>query len=231
MTYRTSITRWRERFSRAAVLPALAAALLAGCSPASDEPQQSQQRGVEAFHSVDLRAAADVSVQIGPATALVITADAEALPDIHTSVQNDMLVIDRQGSWLNLRGHRVHVAITVPELKAFAVNGAGNVTIEGVQADALALVLQGAANLVASGSTRSLNARINGAGNMDLLRLGAEEATVAVNGAGNLKIHATVSLEAEVNGVGTIEYTGNPARVQPRISGVGRIVPLSPESI
>lgn len=231
MTYRTCITRWRDRIASTAALPVVAAALLAGCAPASDGPQQSQQRGTDAFHSVDLRAAAEVSVQVGPATSLVITADDAALENIRTSVQNGMLVIDQHGGWLNLRGNEVHVAITVPELKAFAVNGAGNVTIEGVQTDALALVLQGAANLVASGSTRSLNARINGAGNMDLTRLGAEEATVAVNGAGNLKLRATVSLEASVNGVGTIEYAGSPARVKPSISGVGRIAPLPPESI
>lgn len=210
---------------------ALALALLPACSP-TDAPRESQPRGVDAFHSVDLRAAADVSVQVGPATSVVITGDAEALQHIATSVQNQMLVIDQQGSWLNrLRSHKVQVAITTPDLKAFAVNGAGNVTIDGVQTEALSLVLQGAANLTASGSTRSLNARINGAGNMDLTRLGADDATVAVNGAGNLKLRASGSLDAEVNGVGTIEYAGNPSQVRPRISGIGRIEPLPPDSI
>jgi hypothetical protein len=204
---------------------------LAGCSSPTGGTSESQPRGVDAFHSVDLRAAADVSVQVGPAVSVVVTADAESLDNISTTVQNGMLVIDQHGSWLNLRNHKVRVAITVPELKAFAVNGAGNVTIDAVQSDALALVLQGAANLTASGNTRLLNARINGAGNMDLTRLGAEQATVAVNGAGNLQLRATVSLEAEVNGVGAIEYAGNPPRVEPRISGVGRIAPLPPESI
>lgn len=230
MTYRTSTTRWPDRARTAAGLAALALAMLPACSP-SDAPRESQPRGVDAFHSVDLRAAAEVNVQVGPATSVNITADAETLQGIATSVQNGMLVIDQQGSWLNLRNHKVQVTLTTPELKAFAVNGAGNVTIEGVQTDALTLVLQGAGNLAAGGNTRSLNARINGAGNMDLTRLGAEDATVAVNGAGNLKLRASGSLEAEVNGVGAIEYGGNPAQVRPRISGVGRIEPLPPDSI
>jgi hypothetical protein len=104
------------------------------------------------------------------------------------------------------------------------MNGAGNIGITGIHGQAVSIALQGAGNLVASGQTATLNARLNGAGNIDLSRLISGDATVAVNGAGNLTAHVTGSLQAEVNGVGSITYAGKPRQVESNINGVGRIV-------
>jgi hypothetical protein len=87
-------------------------------------------------------------------------------------------------------------------------------------------VLSGAGEVTATGAVQSLNARINGAGNMDLSKLSAVDATVYVNGAGELTVNVTGSLEAELNGVGNIRYAGNPQKVEPQINGVGHIGPV-----
>ncbi len=225
MTFRTCTTHWRE--STAALL--LATLLVGGCDSRSDAPPRTEQRGVDVFHSVDLRGGnAEVSVEVGPAASVAITADSDTLSHIITEVHNGMLVVDhRDGRHWFRRSPPVQLRITLPVLNAFAVNGAGDVTIRGVHGDALALVLQGAGNLVASGETKSLNARINGAGNLDLAGLRAGDATVAVNGAGHLNTQVTGSLVAELNGVGSIEYAGKPQQVETRINGVGSIAPVS----
>jgi hypothetical protein len=201
--------------------------LLAGCGGGTSGTLASEQRGVEAFHSIDVRGAAKVTVEVGPATSLTIKADPEILPEVKSEVRNGMLVIEHRRPWY-LFGDtgRVELAITLPDLNAFALNGAGSAVITGVQGDALALVLQGAGNIDATGATQSLNARINGAGNMDLGGLSTHDATVMVNGAGNLTTRATVSLQAEVNGVGSISYAGNPPQVDTQIHGVGSIGPV-----
>lgn len=223
MTCRTCTTRSPDlRIAPALLLAALA---LAACSERGGSAR-TEQRGVDAFHSVDLRGAADIRVTVGPATSLTVTASDATLEKLRTPVQNGMLVIelDDGWSWFGGRGP-VSIDISLPVLNAFAVNGAGKIRIHGVQGEALALVLQGAGELEADGMVRALNARINGAGNMNLARLVSTDATLAVNGAGNLDAHVTGSLEAEVNGVGTIRYAGPPQKVESRINGIGSIAP------
>ena len=219
-----STTRWHKQLLLTATATALL--VLSGCAERAAGPPVTQQRAVNAFHSVDLRGTADVTVAIGAGPSLAITADAETLKNTTASVRNGVLVIDNEPNWhwLGTSG-KVTVQISTPTLNSLSINGAGNVVVSGASGSGLALALQGAGNIKASGQTSALNARINGAGNMDLSRLVAGDATVAVNGTGSLKVHATVSLEATVNGVGSITYAGAPQRVDSHVNGVGSIAP------
>lgn len=221
MTCRTCTTRSPEAAAALAT-----AALLAGCGAPGGGAATTEQRGVEAFHSVQLDGAADARVEVGPPNSLTLTASPALLREVRTSVHNGMLVIEREHSWFQFgRSGRLEVRITTPDLNAFAMQGAGDVDIHGATGDALAVVLSGAGDVTADGTVQSLNARINGAGDMDLSKLTATDATVYVNGAGQLTVNVTGSLEAQVNGVGNIRYTGRPQKVVPQINGVGRISP------
>jgi hypothetical protein len=220
---RTSTTHWRNGLPHATACTALL--LLAACSRAPAGAGISERRGVDAFHSIDLHGAAEVDVEVGPASSVELVADADILKSITTGVRNGMLVIESRPGWHWLGdsgGVRMH--ITLPVLNALAMNGAGNVTIHGIHGQAVSIALQGAGNLVATGKTAAMNARLNGAGNMDLSQLTAGDATLAVNGAGNLVANVTGSLQAEVNGVGSIIYAGKPRQVESNVNGVGRIV-------
>jgi hypothetical protein len=221
--YRTSITRWPESMARAFVATA-SLALLAACAGGASGPTITQQRGVDSFHSVDLRGAADISVLVGPATTVEVTSDEATLRNFDTSVLNGKLILDtRQRVFWFSHGGKVNVRITTPTLNALSINGTGNVTITGLNSSGVILMLQGAGNLEASGRTAALTANINGAGNMNLEHLVAGDATVVVNGAGNLSTNVTGSLQARVNGVGSITYAGTPQKLDTNVAGVGSI--------
>lgn len=223
MTCRTSTTRWPEGLLAATGLAACG--LLAGCGAAGGATA-TEQRGTEPFHSVDLHGAADAIVEVGPANSLTLSGSANVLRKVKTSVTNGMLVIEHDHHWYQFGGDgRLSLRITAPDLNAFAVQGAGDVQIRGATGDALAVVLSGAGEVSATGTVQSLNARLNGAGRMDLSKLSAVDATVYLNGAGELQVNVSGTLEAELNGVGNIRYAGNPQKVQPQINGVGRIAP------
>ncbi len=220
---RTSTTRWPE--IRIAGLLA-GALLLAACSGPGAGPEITQQRDVAAFHSIDLRGAGDLDVHVGPAASLRVTGTAGALERLETSVRDGVLVIEQRGGWLWLPSSSdVEIDATLPLLNSVAINGAGDVDIENLAGGELTLLIQGAGNLEAAGAVDSLTARINGAGNMNLSDLVARSATVTVNGAGNLGVHATASLKATVNGVGSIRYRGKPAAADTTINGIGTIAP------
>jgi Putative auto-transporter adhesin, head GIN domain len=205
--------------------------MLAGCAGPMGPPV-TQQRGVDAFHSVDLRAVGTVDILVGPPASLSLTADAKTLEDLDVHVQAGMLIIDehRHWSWFGRSG-QLQIRLTAPALNSIALNGAGALTVNGLNGGPLALVVQGAGNIEASGNVDILTARINGAGNMDLARVEAREATVSVNGAGSLEVNATESLDATLNGVGSINYDGNPKNLTTSINGVGSISPTHTQGI
>ena len=226
MTCRTFTTR---SLSTAALL-----VLLAGCSgggsgdsdsDGSTGPLQTEQRQVGEFHQVELRGAGDLTVAVGPATSLTITADPELLRNLKTEVRDGRLIIDHERGWSWFRSSTLKIELSTPMLDALAINGAGDTAITGVKGEQLALEVNGAGDLTASGETGTLDAHIKGAGDMDLLQLAARDARVSINGAGDLRVRARGALEATINGAGSISYAGSPQQVKTKINGAGSIRP------
>ncbi len=219
MMYKTFITRSLE-------LTAMLA-LLSACTSGGG-PVTTQQREVGSFHAVEVRGAANLVVDVGPAPSLSATSDATTLGALRSKIEDGRLVVEHDRHWSWFRGGPgLEVHLTTPSLDSLVMNGAGSVTINSVAGTALELLLDGAGNMRASGNIDRLTAHLNGAGNMDLSGLAAGEADVSVNGAGKLEVRATGSLTAVVNGVGNISYAGHPHPVKTQINGVGSIKPAS----
>jgi spore coat protein U-like protein len=85
--------------------------------------------------------------------------------------------------------------------------------------------MAGAGSLSATGRVDKLDARIDGAGSVELDKLAAVDAEVSVNGAGSLSVCASGNLNATVNGVGSITYSCNPQKTVTSLHGVGSIEP------
>ena len=198
---------------------------LAACSKPDTGPAITEERPVGAFQSIELRGAAEMTVQVGPAHSLKVTAGRNALAKFTSQVQGDKLVLETHNRFFEPQVGGVVVHITLPRLDGMVVSGAGDVKVTDVASETLTLALNGAANVEANGKAATLVVSMNGAGNMDLSRLEAGSATVVVNGAGSMDVNATGSLNATVNGVGSISYDGKPAEVTTAINGVGSISP------
>lgn len=197
---------------------------LAGCSTEDSGPPVSQTRGVDAFHSIDLQGAAELDVLVGTRQSLVVEGSPATLGQLTTSVHNGMLVVElKEGGLWRPRIGKLKVRVTLPKLNSLALNGAGHISVSGLNGGATTMVLSGAGDLEASGTLDTLTARINGAGNVDLGHLTTTDASVAVNGAGNLTVHATGELTATLNGVGSIDYLGEPTALHTQINGIGHI--------
>lgn len=222
MTCRMSTTRWRNSLTAAAL-----AAILAGCG-SDPGPSRTENRDVGAFHAIQLLGSARMQVEAGKGPALSITAPERVLEATRTEVRDGVLVVRvrERGGWFQ-RGTAAQLTIQAPMLDSLEISGAGDFSLRDVTGDKLSIVVQGAGRLEAQGTVGQLTARIDGAGNADLSRLIATDAQVAVNGAGKLELNATGTLVAEVNGVGSISYAGNPRKVVPSVHGVGSISPAA----
>jgi hypothetical protein len=199
--------------------------VLAGCA-ADSGPVRTENRNIEAFHAIELRGAAEMQVEVGKGPSLTITASERVLQGTSTQVRDGVLVvlIRERGGWFQ-RGPAAKLSVQVPTLDSVQISGAGDFIVRDVSGDKLDLALQGAGQLQANGAIGQLKVSIDGAGGVDLSKLVATDAQVSVNGAGKLDLHATGTLTAEVNGVGSVTYSGNPQKVIPSVNGVGSIKP------
>ena len=117
---------------------------------------RTETREVSGFDRVALAGFGDLYVTQGEAESLTIEASPENLDRIKTEVKDGTLTIRFSRNWLDwigdvlaagFTGMRVRYDLTVKELAALAITGAGRVQVGNLEADELALELRGAGQL------------------------------------------------------------------------------------
>lgn len=212
-----------------AIACALLAAALAGCDyvarradeVAGSGNKKTESRDVPEFDEIVVDGAYRVEVACGQPRSVQLEADDNILPLIKTVVEGGRLHITQERG-MSITSVPV-VRVGIPDVKLVSIPGASDFRLSGVRNEALKISVEGAARVHAAGETGTLDLSLNGAGLIDARELRARRATVVSNGAGLTSVHATEALDATVNGLGGIDYYGDPPSVAPKINGLGRI--------
>lgn len=215
--------------------------------PASD--LVTQTRTARGYQEIDLSAPAHLVLTQGPRESIKVRADRRVLPYLTTRVTGRKLVIDLEDDRRRYRdiecAHETVIEITVPQLSAMSVSGAGSVEMPkwsgkrldfalsgagSVEAFRMSLAdidvdISGAGSLIASGQASRQKVSISGAGSYGGERLAGQTAAVSISGSGSARVNAGKSLDVSVSGVGGVTYVGNP-RVKQQISGMGSVARL-----
>ncbi|MGE5073830.1 MAG: GIN domain-containing protein [Anaerolineae bacterium] len=203
-----------------------------------------ENRTVQGFSTIHVEFPASVLIKQGASESLTIQGDDNVVKDIRTRVSGGELQIDspRDRTVYVDVNQPVKITITVKDLREINFDSAGELTVEGLKADALSTVLNGAGNmsltdvqlgslkitlsgagsLHATGVAKSLDAQLDGFGNFDGTKLQANTATVTLNGLGGADVWVKDSLTAEVNGMGSVGYYGSP-QVTRSVNGLGGV--------
>lgn len=213
------------------VHPVMAAAivgtalLLGGCGDHGDNgPVITETLQVETFDAIDVEGAAKLEITIGRPASVVMRGSEKSVRRVETRVSGDTLHIkSRAKDWVIHDGSRLTFQITVPRLESLKLEGGNEVDVVGFAGGETQIRSSGAVNLNADGHLEKLTVRMSGAGHADLSRLVADEAKVTVDGVGNVIVNPRESLDATMNGVGAILYTGSPRHVNTRMNGLGTI--------
>lgn len=181
---------------------------------------KSEARGLEPFREVAFEGGGKLTLSIGPAQTLTVTADDNILPLIETEVIDGRLHIQPSTP---IRPELVPtVTATLPELTFMLIDGAADATVEGVANESLRLDVLGAGRVYLSGKTRSLTVKSEGAGLIDARGLEAKSVTVELTGAGAAHVHAVETLDVTIKGVGSVTYRGEPT-VTKQVLGPGSV--------
>jgi len=184
-----------------------------------------QTRSVTAFTAVSNSGPVNLHIEVGKPQSVVVSGSDDLVSDLQTEVVGNELKLHmrRDTTTFNRHHDELNVTITVPQLTAFTMGGAGETTISHMSGDALEVRFGGAGSLKADGTVRNLKLNVGGVGSIDTRELHADAVDVNLGGVGSVKVWAGQTLDASVGGVGSLTYYGEPKQVNTRGGGLGSI--------
>lgn len=179
---------------------------------------------VSGFDSVDIAAAGDVQVHVGPAFSLTATGSPDLLDKVRITRDGHTLGIGRRRgvSWGE---GKLQFVLTMPAIAGAGIGGSGTIAIDRVEGKAFegniggsgkldvagmkvgkaSFNIGGSGNVSAAGTAQSLSVSIGGSGSVKATPLSAQTADISIAGAGN--VAATVAHSADVSIMGSGDVT------------------------
>ena len=208
---------------RVALVPVLLL-VLAGCGGG---PTVTQTRDLAPYTALDVEGGANVDVVPGDSQAVVVTGGKEVIDRVRTVVEDGRLHISIKDHGIVIGSDPfddVRIKVAAGALDTIQVQGAGDLNLGRIDRDKLTILVQGGADIDASGTVDDLVLQIEGAGDANLGGLEARTARVAVEGAGDADLNVSDELDVSIEGAGDVSYRGNPS-VRQRVEGAGDVRP------
>ncbi len=183
---------------------------------------KTESRPVSGFNALTFGAAGDMTIRQTGTESLSITAEDNILPLITTKVSGRTLQIEGPSGTTVVPTRGITYTLTVKNLNAITLSGAGNITQSDIQTSALQVTLSGAGKLTLAGSAPRQDVTLSGVGAYEATDLASNVASVDVSGAGSARVKVRDTLDATISGVGSIIYYGNPTVTQ-HVTGPGSV--------
>ena len=103
-----------------------------------------------------------------------------------------------------------------------SISGSGDINL-ALETNKAGVRVNGSGDVVLAGNTNSLEININGSGDFEGFGLNSEKTKIRISGSGDAEVIANAALDARVSGSGDIDYKGNPAKLDIKVSGSGSI--------
>jgi hypothetical protein len=205
---------------------------------------KTEERTVSSFKNLDVSSSFNVHLTQGDLKPIKIEGDENLLQYIEVTQEGDKIIIkNRKG--FNLEGSNdLNIYVSAPVFNSISLSGAGNIEAENkitgsenleldlsgagdikmeIEVPGFKADISGAGSMFIKGQTKDVDIGVSGVGSAHCYELMAENTKVDVSGVGSAEVYASVKLDAQVNGVGSVNYKGNATNVSQHVSGVGSI--------
>lgn len=228
----------KTRLPAFAAAAALVAVALTGCVPLG--PERTSTPEIDDVTAVVLETGGDLTITEGEPS-LTIHAPAGILDRLTSDVRDGVLVLGRRAGFVPFGFGEIRYELTVESLEsieikgsgdvdstvsgddlAIVIQGSGDITVTGVDADEVDVRIQGAGDIQLSGDANSIAVEIAGSGGVDTDSLEVRDAVVSITGSGEVDLHVTETLDVAISGSGTVRHRGG-ATVESNISGSGDV--------
>lgn len=164
-----------------------------------------------------------IDVRVGPAPSLVIEADGNLQPLIHSEVSGNTLRIWSDSNIRSSNG--IHVIYTTPQLNKITISGAGRLVVSGLNGDDFSLEQRGSMKSELSGKVARFDVANNGSGRINAAALTSGNTDAVQNGSGSIQLGSVRGerINVAVNGSGNISASGAVQRLDANVNGSGDI--------
>lgn len=178
---------------------------------------------VSPFEKISSSGIAKIRVHTSNEYRVVVTVDSNIEEYIDIDTKNNTLQIGmKKGSFSYTK---LLVDVYCPTLSSVSLSGTGS--LEGIiENDDFTAQISGTANITVSGSSKNANIDVSGTGSFKGDEFKVNNATINLSGVGNVNVYVTDNLKSYISGTGVVSYRGNPASVDTKITGAGRIKKL-----
>jgi hypothetical protein len=200
---------------------------MVGLASSAQAAETSKSYDLPSFSRIEAGGAIKFEITVDQAQSVTISADEKLLGSINVRVVEDTLEIEKKDSswqwpWQN---SEITLKISVPSLNSLDLSGAAKGQVTKINGKEFEISVSGAAEVDLSGKTEELIVDLSGSGKIRAIALESKRVIADVSGAGDIEVYATQLLDADVSGVGSLSYKGNPAVVKTDVSGVAKIQP------
>lgn len=174
-------------------------------------------RQVEHFNSINIKGAYVIEIVCQQEQSVEIQAPEDILTLVQTEVRDDILFIFPKN---NLpKDEKINIKISAINLRSIDVSGANNIQINNLKNKQTNINFSGSSNSKISGETEELNVTISGQANFDAQKFVSQRVNLDLSGSIMLEVQANEELNIAMNGVGAINYYGDPKTVTRNIKG------------
>lgn len=218
---------------------------LTSCNPTvtGEGPVVDVKKDADKFSKVDLQMEGDVIVKQGADNSIIVHAQKNIADAIQVTISGKTV---RIYSDKNLEPTEpVEITVTMNNIEGLELSGSGVIRSEGtIKSTELDLKVSGSGKFFVDAVSNNIKGKISGSGVMNLKGSATESdleisgsgslfayglltqnVSATISGSGSAEVTATSQLNAKISGSGNITYKGNPAKVNPKITGSGTINP------
>lgn len=221
--------------------------VICGILSALNTSAKEEERNLSPFSEITLKIPGNLHLKQGNKQSVRIVANESTLKEITTQVRGRKLLIQFPAKKLFQRSWnpgKIDVYITIPDIDALTISGAGNILAEKLESRIINLTISGSGNItiddlrtdkvkaIISGSgsitlasndeAQELSITISGSGNFSGESFECHKVNVSTAGSGNCNVYAKDYLKARIAGSGNVYYSGNP-QVETSIAGSGKV--------
>jgi len=184
-----------------------------------------QVRAAAPFTSIDVQGPISVTVDAGTAQQSVRVRGSDKFLNTVTSevVNGELRIRMRDKHFSSNRDDDQRIVISMPQLRAFNAEGAGEIKLNNVQGERLDVNYRGAGSMEIKGKVNTFTMTAEGVGEVDSKALIANNADIRFRGIGDVKVYAKDKLDVSVQGMGSLSYYGKPRTVNKRVAGLGSV--------
>ena len=179
-----------------------------------------QKREIGDFKSISTQGAFDLRIVCQKPTSLELEGDDNIVDLITTEVRGGILYLNSRRSY-NV-SEPIVFKISVPNLEALAVSGAGKIDISGMNNEKFELDSSGAPNIKVAGVTKLVDIDSSGAAKIDTHNLQAARAVVDSKGVSKIELDVSDQLDVTISGPSQVTYEGDPV-VKKTVNGPGKL--------